>query len=84
VININTTCIITLGKKGSNAPCASPWLRPWCTDKILGAHHALLGYSQNLRVLRYVGDEIKAEWGKHWIEKGFNGMFMLGMITHIM
>lgn len=30
-------------------------------------------YSQNLRVLKYVGDEKKAEWGRHWIEQGFNG-----------
>jgi len=28
---------------------------------------------QNLKVLKYVGDEKKAEWGKHWIEQGFNG-----------
>ena len=26
---------------------------------------------QNLKVLKYVGDEKKMEWGKHWIEKGF-------------
>lgn len=24
-------------------------------------------------MLKYVGDEKKAEWGKHWIEQGFNG-----------
>ena len=30
-------------------------------------------FLQNLRVLKYVGDERKAEWGKHWIEQGFNG-----------
>lgn len=30
-------------------------------------------HSQNLKVLKYVGDEKKAEWGKHWIEQGFNG-----------
>ena len=28
---------------------------------------------QNLKVLKYVGDEKKAEWGKYWIELGFNG-----------
>lgn len=28
---------------------------------------------QNLRVLKYVGAEKKAEWGKHWIETGFSG-----------
>ena len=28
---------------------------------------------QNLRVLKYVGDEKKLEWGKYWIEQGFNG-----------
>ena len=28
---------------------------------------------QNLRVLQYIGAEKKAEWGKHWIETGFNG-----------
>jgi maleylacetoacetate isomerase len=28
---------------------------------------------QNLRVLQYVGDK-KAEWGAHWIEKGFEGL----------
>ena len=27
---------------------------------------------QNLRVLKYVGEEKKAAWGKHWIELGFN------------
>lgn len=64
---------------------SSPNLRKfttiWCTMyKLLGAHYALLGYSQNLRVLKYVGDEKKAEWGKHWIEQGFNGMFILGII----
>ena len=32
-----------------------------------------------MRVLKYVGDEKKAEWGKHWIEKGFNGMFTLAV-----
>lgn len=26
---------------------------------------------QNLNVLQYVGDEKKAEWGRHWITKGF-------------
>ncbi|CAI8001901.1 Maleylacetoacetate isomerase [Geodia barretti] len=29
---------------------------------------------QNLRVLKFVGDEKKAEWGKHWIELGFNSL----------
>ena len=29
--------------------------------------------SQNLRVLRYVGAR-KVEWGKHWIEEGFQGV----------
>jgi maleylacetoacetate isomerase len=29
---------------------------------------------QNLKVLQYVGAEKKAEWGKHWIEQGFNGL----------
>lgn len=28
---------------------------------------------QNLSVVKYVGPEKKAEWGKHWIEQGFNG-----------
>lgn len=27
---------------------------------------------QNLRVVKYVGDEKKLAWGKHWIELGFN------------
>ena len=27
---------------------------------------------QNLRVLKFVGDEKKLAWGKHWIELGFN------------
>ena len=26
---------------------------------------------QNLSVLKYLGDEKKAEWGHHWINKGF-------------
>lgn len=29
---------------------------------------------QNLSVVKYVGPEKKAEWGKHWIEQGFNGL----------
>ncbi|XP_064403390.1 maleylacetoacetate isomerase-like [Halichondria panicea] len=29
---------------------------------------------QNLRVLKYVGDEKKFEWGKHWITKGFDSL----------
>ena len=29
---------------------------------------------QNLAVLKYVGLERKAEWGKHWIESGFDGL----------
>ena len=28
---------------------------------------------KNLAVLKYVGPEKKAEWGKHWIESGFDG-----------
>ena len=40
---------------------------------------------QNLRVLKYVGDEKKVEWGKHWIEQGFNGksdhLFIYGKIN---
>ena len=42
----------------------------------------ILEYSQNLRVLKYVGDEKKVEWGKHWIEQGFNGMCTLGVMKH--
>ena len=30
---------------------------------------------QNLSVLKYVGDEKKAEWGHHWINKGFHSKF---------
>ena len=30
---------------------------------------------QNLRVLQYVGEK-KAEWGKHWIETGFKGIYV--------
>ena len=26
-----------------------------------------------MKVLKYVGDEKKASWGKHWIEHGFQG-----------
>ncbi|EDV20236.1 uncharacterized protein TRIADDRAFT_32265, partial [Trichoplax adhaerens] len=29
---------------------------------------------QNLRVLIYVGADKKKEWGKHWIEQGFNSL----------
>ncbi|ORY03260.1 Maleylacetoacetate isomerase [Basidiobolus meristosporus CBS 931.73] len=29
---------------------------------------------QNLRVLNYVGDDKKVEWGKHWITVGFEGI----------
>lgn len=32
---------------------------------------------QNLRVLQYVGGEKKAEWGHHWIERGFKGLEQL-------
>lgn len=28
---------------------------------------------QNLSVLKYVGSDKKAEWGRYWIEQGFNG-----------
>ena len=28
---------------------------------------------QNLSVLKYVGTDKKAEWGRYWIEQGFNG-----------
>ena len=28
---------------------------------------------QNLRVLIHVGADKKKEWGKYWIEQGFNG-----------
>lgn len=30
---------------------------------------------QNLQVLKYLGDERKAEWGNHWIDKGFKSKF---------
>ncbi|XP_070577370.1 maleylacetoacetate isomerase-like [Ptychodera flava] len=29
---------------------------------------------QNLSVLKYVGDEKKAEWGNYWIDKGFQSL----------
>ncbi|XP_020628111.1 maleylacetoacetate isomerase-like [Orbicella faveolata] len=29
---------------------------------------------QNLSVLEYLGDERKAEWGHHWINKGFHNL----------
>lgn len=29
---------------------------------------------QNLQVLKYLGDERKAEWGYHWIDKGFKNL----------
>ncbi|KAL6059469.1 Glutathione S-transferase zeta-1 [Balamuthia mandrillaris] len=29
---------------------------------------------QNLRVLKYLGEERKVEWAKHWIESGFEGL----------
>ncbi|XP_058962131.2 maleylacetoacetate isomerase isoform X2 [Pocillopora verrucosa] len=29
---------------------------------------------QNLSVLKYLGDERKAEWGHHWINKGFHNL----------
>jgi maleylacetoacetate isomerase len=29
---------------------------------------------QNLGVLKYVGDAKKSEWGRHWIDRGFQGM----------
>ncbi|XP_065833531.1 maleylacetoacetate isomerase-like [Oscarella lobularis] len=29
---------------------------------------------QNLRVLSYVGDEKKMEWGRHWIDAGFQSL----------
>ncbi|XP_077995663.1 maleylacetoacetate isomerase-like isoform X2 [Glandiceps talaboti] len=29
---------------------------------------------QNLAVLKYVGDEKKAEWGRYWIDRGFQGL----------
>ena len=32
---------------------------------------------QNLSVLKYLGDERKAEWGHHWINKGFQSEFKL-------
>lgn len=32
---------------------------------------------QNLRVLIHVGPDKKKEWGKYWIEQGFNGMTIL-------
>lgn len=32
---------------------------------------------KNLAVLKYVGPEKKAEWGKHWIESGFAGGYLL-------
>ena len=31
---------------------------------------------QNLSVLKYVGDEKKAEWGHYWINKGFHSKFL--------
>lgn len=34
---------------------------------------------QNLSVLKYVGDEKKAEWGHHWINKGFHSKFIVGV-----
>ena len=29
--------------------------------------------AQNLRVLKYVGDDKKAEWARYWIERGLQG-----------
>lgn len=29
---------------------------------------------QNLRILKYVGDDKKAEWGHYWIDRGFEGL----------
>ena len=37
-----------------------------------GVHCDLCVLWQNLRVVKYVGDEKKLAWGKHWIELGFN------------
>lgn len=34
---------------------------------------------QNLSVLKYVGDEKMAEWGHHWINKGFHSKFIVGV-----
>ena len=30
-------------------------------------------YTQNLKVLKYVGDDKKAEWARYWIERGLQG-----------
>ena len=38
---------------------------------------------QNLKVLKYVGDEKKAEWGKYWIELGFNGNWCTVIYMHV-
>lgn len=46
-------------------------------SKDLILHPSILLLLQNLCVLRYVGAEKKAEWGRHWIEKGFNGEVQL-------
>ena len=41
---------------------------------------------QNLSVLTYLGDERKAEWGHHWINKGFHSECKLGssLYSHIL
>ena len=35
----------------------------------------------NLRILKYVGDEKKAEWAKHFLAEGFKGTLFVRQST---